>query len=323
MTAILPLDVPTSAAAPLAGLPYVQLDFRFRLPVDARGLGFLGPTVRGAFGHRFKATVCHVAHGQCGRCFLQDSCPFPLIFDGHVPDRDVLRKYPAAPPPFVLDVAPPGRWAGAADEVRFGIRLFGPAVVHAAPVLEACRSFEESGLGPRRLTPALEQVTCGLTGRVLWRSGDAALAPPAQSLLVPLPGPRDGVVRWHFETPLALRVDGRPAAVPSGLDLVLAGRRRHFLLHRLYGAGEAVPHEPPARLDAAAFRTVRNGLRRWAAERWSGRQHRRVELAGMLGAIDIEGPWSQAGPWAGVVQVMALGKQTAFGFGRVRWEQLA
>jgi hypothetical protein len=323
MTAVQPLVTLMPAAAPVSGLPYSQLELHFRLPVDARGLGFLGPTIRGAFGHRFKATVCHVAHGQCGRCFIRDSCPFPLVFDGYVPAREVLRKYPAAPPPFVLDVAPPGHWAGAPEDVRFGIRLFGPATAHAGYVLEACRSFEESGLGPRRLVPVLEKVACGLSGQVLWRAGDTTLAPPVQSMLTPLPSPRDGVVRWHFETPLALRVDGRPAAVPSGLDLVLAGRRRHALLHALYGIGDIGTVDPPARLEASAFRTMRNALRRWTADRWSGRQHRKVELAGMLGTLDIEGPWSQAGPWAGVAHVTGLGKQTVFGFGRVRWEQLA
>jgi hypothetical protein len=64
---------------------------------------YKGSTLRGGFGTVFKETVCVVEHRDCARCLLRSRCAFPYIFDTPVPeDAARLRKYPAAPHPFVF-----------------------------------------------------------------------------------------------------------------------------------------------------------------------------------------------------------------------------
>lgn len=64
---------------------------------------FLGSTLRGAFGHALKKTVCVAPHRDCERCMLVDRCSYPYLFETPVPvDVPQLRGQKNAPHPFIL-----------------------------------------------------------------------------------------------------------------------------------------------------------------------------------------------------------------------------
>jgi len=99
--------------------------------------------------------------------------------------------------------------------------------------------------------------------------------------------------------------------------MVLAGRRRWLIFASLHGHASV---EAAAHLDTADFRTCAVRLHPWSIRRYSGRQSRKVPLSGVVGEIDIEGPWHLAGDWLRTVEWLHLGKYASFGFGRVQWE---
>lgn len=79
----------------------VRVTLRARDPLQLPP--YKGSTLRGGFGSVFKETVCVVEHRDCARCLLRSRCAFPYVFDTPVPeDAARLRKYPAAPHPFVF-----------------------------------------------------------------------------------------------------------------------------------------------------------------------------------------------------------------------------
>ncbi len=299
----------------------LTLDFEARLKCSDHGLRYLGPTLRGAFGHVLKRMVCVREDGRCDTCRIRSNCPYARVFDGAAPPgRSVMRRYDAVPQPFVLLVAPPGSWEGSEEELRFGLRLFGDACELAPYVVEAFIRMGQSGIGPLRIPYTMERVLDG-KGVIVYQRGASGLHLTHGTAVDTRPLP-DGActVRWHFETPVHIRVGGGLDATPSGMDLVLAGRRRWHLVSSLHGvqSEEACVH-----LEADAFRTVRVGLHPWHIDRYSGRQRRRVPLSGVVGELEIHGPWHLAGSWMRVVETVHLGKYTSFGFGRVRWEVVA
>ena len=87
----------------LPALKLLPLRFTLRARTPLQLPRYKGSTVRGGFGTAFKQTVCVVEHRDCGRCLLRTTCAYPYVFDTPVPgDATRLRKYTAAPHPFVL-----------------------------------------------------------------------------------------------------------------------------------------------------------------------------------------------------------------------------
>ncbi len=302
---------------------HVDLRFEAVLASADHGLQYLGPTLRGAFGRALKNAVCQMKHGECERCLLLDACPYPAIFDGR-PPRHLREAWssPALPQPFVLEVAPPDAWDGAATDLRWGLRLFGPAAAWSPYVVEAFLRMGRRGVGGKRTPFELVRVLDGITGEEVWQQGAETMTPPVPTALAGVAPPSPGPLRWRFETPLHVREESEERRDVDGLGLVVAGRRRWQLLERFYGdAVPRVPQPTQRRLAEREFTTLQSSLRPWGIVRFSGRQQRRVQLSGLVGEMVIDGPWHEAGPWLGVAAAIHLGKYSSFGFGRVTWER--
>src|SRR6185295_521555 len=85
---------------------------RYELRLKARDAcslpAFLGSTLRGAFGHALKETVCVMPHRDCERCLVADRCIYPYLFETPPPpDLALLRGQQRAPHPFILSPPSP------------------------------------------------------------------------------------------------------------------------------------------------------------------------------------------------------------------------
>ena len=92
--------LPPPAALPL---PVARYRLRFTAGEPLRLPAYAGSAWRGAFGHALKRLVCVTREPRCPDCLLYRSCAYPYLFETP-PDPAValLRKYPAAPHPFLL-----------------------------------------------------------------------------------------------------------------------------------------------------------------------------------------------------------------------------
>lgn len=276
-------------------LHYTEIRFGCRLATPHHGLRYIGSTIRGALGPDFEQRVRKAAE---------------------LPEDN--GQGTSLPQPFTLVVAPPNQWDGGADEVWFGLRLFGPATKAAPHLLDAVHAMGERGLGGRRIRASLGAVTDGTNGQTLWQPGDGGLAAPTvRPVLEDTDGQLPpGPVRWTFHTPLSIRQV--EAMSLQGIHLTLAGRRRWRLLNQLYGDGSELPPDPW--LDSNAFRTLSRDLDWWEVGRQPGRIDATGRQSGVLGTMVIDGPWDQAGPWTRAANIIQLGKYTSSGFGQVSWQ---
>ncbi len=300
---------------------YGEMHFLARLRDDRSRLPeFLGATLRGALGYILKRTVCQVAHGDCNRCLLSSACPYPLVFEGlPSPDRELMRKYPRIPQPFVLLPHLPSP-----DEqhIAWGIRLFGSATRYWPYVAHVFREACDQGLGRNKVVCDIVSITDASNDVIVWDpaaevSRDLSLSPSPSRLMTTT---ERCTLRWRFVTPVQIVVGGSGVGTRvNGLDIVLAGRRRVDLMRAFYGNGAIERPEQP-RFEATDFITRRNTLRHWQISRFSGRQERSVELHGSMGEIEIDGPWAQVGDWLSDIETVHLGKSVSFGLGAVTWE---
>jgi hypothetical protein len=76
--------------------------------------GYLGSTLRGAFGHAFRAVACPAPRGM--DCPIPSQCPYHLIFETSPPEgSEALRTHEEIPRPFVIS---PLTLSGDGDERR-------------------------------------------------------------------------------------------------------------------------------------------------------------------------------------------------------------
>lgn len=305
-------------------MKFLQLQFRARLDGTRDNLPpFLGATLRGAFGYVLKETVCQVRNTPCPACYLKTACPYVSLFEGLAPDdREILRKYPNIPQPFVL-VVPLQREAGGDPAcLEWGIRLFGKAVHHWPHVLHTFHQIGQRGLGKKQIPYEIQEVRDELSDQVIWTHDEGSIAEPVVEIT------REGqmtaseqdvsTIKWRFESPVKLRKQGRVDA----LTIILAGQRRFKILDHFYGGqrhGESKIESDWVR--AEEFVTEESRLRPFRFSRFSGRQQQRMQLSGLVGEITITGPWHKTGEWLNHISRIHLGKSTSFGFGNVTWEQ--
>ncbi len=302
---------------------------RVRVILRARGPlqlpPYKGSTLRGGFGTVFKATVCVVDHRDCARCLLRSRCAFPYVFDTPVPEETTrLRKYPAAPHPFVF--LPPleeKTFYQPGETLAFDLTLIGKGADFLPYFIYTFeRLGERRGLGKGRGRFAVELVT--------W------LSPPGEEVLIydgnsktlrnsfrsitvhdllhgPLPL---SLCTLHFLTPTRLIYAEALTPAPDFHILIRTLLRRLSNLAYFHCGGEL--HLDFRGLIAAAERIerVHSDVRWYDWERYSARQDARMKLGGFVGTITYRGDLRPFLPLLRLGEIVHVGKGTSFGLGK-------
>ena len=88
---------------PFSSLTLARYEFRLLARKEVELPTLLGSTLRGAFGHAFKAIACSVTHRDCHRCLLRDVCVYPAFFESQIDEaRHLLSKNQSAPRPYIF-----------------------------------------------------------------------------------------------------------------------------------------------------------------------------------------------------------------------------
>ena len=303
----------------LTQTPFAVLDlgFEVRLERPLKWPSFAGGLLRGVFGAALRHIGCMTGYRTCAGCPLIRTCPFPLLFDP--PPRDlsaagIRRTQQGLPPPFVLLVPPNG--CGQGRDIRFGMRLFGPAIERFAFVVEAWRRAIARGIGRERVPGRLLAVRDTIGGAVLYDGETLAFAEMTpRPLDTTAPG-----LEIRSRTPLRFQAKGArlpaDALTPRRLiaDIV---RRSRMLASGVSEEAEAEVAAWPvdAWLDAADKVSHRHDLvwRDW--RRYSARQGQAMNLGGYVGAWT----WADVPPELQRLlmlgSILHVGKEASFGLG--------
>jgi len=299
---------------------YVEIGFSAAIKNATRAdlPGFLGSTLRGAFGYLLKQAVCQIRNTPCPDCILARVCPYPNVFEGLPPaDRDRMRRYPQIPQPFVLVVDAPGQNVAENSRLEWSVRLFGESARYWPYIVHVFRTAGENGIGQKRVHFELDVLTDRVSGQPIDETNSNVSLESRTLVEATSSLPARCSLRWTFHTPVKLVKNERMVSRNiDPVDLVIAGKRRFETLDWFYGVAQ---NSIDRRFDASEFVIREQNLRRWGFNRFSGRQQRSMEMAGLMGDLVIEGPWGEMGAWLPASPIVHLGKATSFGFGRVEW----
>ncbi|MCG2749687.1 MAG: CRISPR system precrRNA processing endoribonuclease RAMP protein Cas6 [Desulfobulbaceae bacterium] len=300
--------------------------FQCRFTSPATLPAFKGSMLRGAFGHALKKVVCALRRKTCADCLLSETCVYSLIFEPHaIPaDRGNNRTRTAVRPhPYVLQ--PPadnGRAYEKGDAFLFGLTFFGTANDFLPHIIYAVAQMGETGLGRKEENGrgCFNLAAVEADGVRLY-DGDKKILLQGHTLkaLDLLPPPTNHVTSLTVKllTPLRLKHDNRfQQTLPFHL-LIRAALRRISTLEEAFGQGE--PQLDYRGLVSRAEQVVtKESDCCWVdIERYSNRQKTGMLMGGLLGTLIYEGELAEFLPLLEYCEVTHLGKQTAFGLGRI------
>ena len=291
---------------------------------------YKGSTLRGGFGSVFRRMCCAERRKDCRECILQGNCPYFYIFEtAPGPDAEVLRGYESVPRPFILEppltektVFEPG------ESLFFNLILIGRAIGYLPYFIVAFRELGKVGIGRGRGKFRLAGITARhplkgkeevvFQGDGLVRSVDLAVSFKELESL-PLPGGRE--LQVEFLTMTRLKYDGRYIDTPH-FHVIIRNLLGRISSLSYFHTGEKLELDFQGIIQEAERVSLVSSTVSWVDwERYSSRQRRRMKLGGMVGTACYEalssGGFASFWPWLKVGELIHLGKNTAFGLGKM------
>lgn len=301
------------------GLEFQALD-PIRLP------DYAGSAWRGIFGRALKRLVCVTREPVCAECVLYRFCVYPYIFETP-PDPTVgkLRKYTAAPHPFVLlpDMASRGMISPGAL-LRLEVTLFGHGNRYLPYIIHALDQAARHGIGRHNGRLALQRVDQvdaeGMDWQEILVPGERLAPRPAATVPVP---PCPARLTLVLETSLRLKAEGRNLT-PEGFrfGVLFSSLLRRISLLTAFHTDTPLVTDFAGLTRAARAIEVESMQLRWHDwTRYSARQDSLMQMGGLLGQVTLNGkdvapfwPYLWLGQWT------HAGKGTSMGLGRYRIE---
>lgn len=300
-------------------LPLARYRLVFSMPENVGLPGYAGSAWRGALGRALKQTACIARGILCAQCLLRNSCVYPYLFETPPPpDSEKMRRYNAAPHPFVLVLE-----EDQTEKATYtlGLTVFGRGNRYLPYLIHAFSRAGERGIGGRRqIFHLLEVQQCEDILQDRWLSiyQSATKLTPQPERVPPIPAvPETAHIR--FQTPLRLKRKGRNVR-PQ--DFSFADLFGHLL--RRFSMLTYFHTDTPLEVDFAGLmasaRTVRFHQvdlywKDWT--RYSSRQQSTMQMGGLLGTVTLHGeaiasfwPYLWTGQW------VHAGKNTSMGLGR-------
>jgi CRISPR-associated endoribonuclease Cas6 len=290
---------------------YFTTDSAVRLP------SFPGSAWRGAFGHALKKTVCVVRGTPCNQCLLKSACAYSYVFETPPPaDSEKMRKYTAAPHPFVLQFPRTASASGSA--YALDVILLGHGQRYLPYIVHALKMAGNDGIGGHQQIFSLQtidDISPDGQAETIYRHGELKSLQPAGLPAIPA---MPDQIEIAFHTPLRIKQDSKN----------LAARQFNFgaffgnLLRRI-SMISYFHTDTPLETDFAALtakaRTVQfasQQLSWYDWTRYSSRQQTEMNMGGLVGSVHLEmqglddfWPYLWLGQWT------HAGKGTSMGMG--------
>ena len=286
---------------------------------------FGGGAIRGALGYALRELACADLQRDCHRCADRFDCAYSVLFESPVPpDAAMMRRYPSAPHPIVIEPAAPGPNSyEPGQEIEFGAVLVGRALDYFPALAIAVRELGTRGLGVGRGTFDLIGIAAADEaghGEPLYSAHDGALSARIPTRHYSFDPEADAPQSASIDlvTPTRIRFDARLRDDLQFHMLFRSLLRRVSALECFYGDGPLCADFAGLVALAERVETVDASLRWVERKRYSTRQRRPMRLGGVVGRLRVTGLSGELWPYLRVGEWVHVGKAATFGLGQYR-----
>ena len=298
---------------------YIKLHFTVALLEDAELPADKVSALRGGMGEMLLRANC-VRDRSCGSCDFESEC---------IVRRTMYSKYRMVPQfvttddsvGYILECENHDRLFAAGDLLRFNLILFGNAIVYFNQYLQAFFALGSEGIGKEHAGYRIVSVT-NTRNQPLFIDGAVYMANYQIQTLGEYADYRirrmNGTGcqnRLVFHTPAALKFQGEFLEEYRTEAIWNAVLRRIYMLECLEEITENVytmEELKALELPGTAWQEAHHV----SVRRYSSTQGRKVVLNGIKGYIQLETIPEQMLPWLLAGELIHIGKNTSFGFGR-------
>jgi hypothetical protein len=289
---------------------------------------YLGSTLRGAFGHAFRAVACPAPRGM--DCPIPSQCPYHLIFEtSPPPGSEALRTHEEIPRPFVI--SPHASLAGThgerrvfrpGDEVSFELVLIGRAQEFFPYFVVALREVDRIGRGRRAVElRRIDALSLNGEARPVYEATDNLVRGAAPSVTpedcAAMPA-ANGSLTIEFLTQTRLKHEGRFVRHPEFQILFRRLLGRLSSLSRFH-CGAPLDVNFRELIDkAGAIHLTKDGTQWTKWQRYSSRQERRMDWEGIVGCATYEGDCTPVWKFLKFGEFVHVGHGATFGLGKYR-----
>ena len=290
---------------------------------------YKGSTLRGGFGHAFRRIVCVFKGRDCAECLLREQCVYSWVFETPVPkEAQMMRKYTAAPHPFVIEPPMDRQESYQTEEViSFGLILIGRAIDYLPYFIYAFEELGRIGIGKGKGKFHLVKVSeahlpllhAENNEIIIYRGNDKMLSET------------DGPIQWQniisspilsrihlsFLTPTRIKYEN---SLAKNLEFHVFFRNllRRISLLSYFQCGNRLADTGFKELieQAKKVKTIKEALFWEDWERYSNRQASRMKMGGLIGNVTYEGNLEPFWPYIKLGEYIHVGKGSSFGLGK-------
>jgi hypothetical protein len=314
-------------------LPLARYRFNFVAESPIQLPAYSGSAWRGLFGHALKRTVCVTHERDCKQCLLWRSCVYSYVFETPPPvNSEVMRKYNAAPHPFVISPNPYQVEEIQPDEpLFFDFVLIGKANQHLPYIIHAMQQAGLHGIGRQRgkfsLVGIEQDTNVELAKDPQWQTiysagGELVASPPITPIASDLP---DGELVLTFTTPFRSVQQGQLIRKDTfRLQHLLSNLMRRLSMLCYFHTDTPLKIDFKALTEKAKnIELVSNDLQWHNWNRYSSRQKSKIQMGGVVGQVGFLADAIQPF-WAmlSLGQIIHAGKGTVMGLGKFNIETI-
>ncbi len=310
-------------------LPFIHLQVnikaidRINLPLNP------GSAIRGFFGFMFKRIVCSDYQKECSKCLLNQNCAYSYIFETPVPDNsEVMRKYEHIPKPFVL--FPPLTKGGIIQqnsETFLKLTIIGKAISYLPYFVYTLINLGDHGIGRKRAKFEIKDIAhLNSTEKdsIIYRKGDEKVFfDPSKIDYTLLERYIDKLSEktelvFYFLSPLRITYDGKNLQ-PESLEfhnIIRVLLRRVFLLSKFHTSSPLDIDFKDLIEKSQDIKKLHSDLFWYNLRRHSSRQHRFINMGGIMGNAVFQGDFKPFLPFLVLGTYINMGKNTTFGLGK-------
>lgn len=294
----------------------VRLRFQFQARSCIRFPPFSGSMLRGVFGRALRSVSCLTKAKSCNGCLLRANCPYSRIFEPQLSECIDSSKYSAVPPGYVFE---PSSWGAeilnAGDVFFFDLVLFGNVIDLVPLVIYSLQRGLGRGIGHGDAALVAVYQIKDEELKEIYAEGSEEVQKFEST--ISLTKTFNSSCAARLLTPLRVQREGKiiNSSELTAFDFFSALLRRIDLICRTHGKPIELPYDALLEETARVKMTKNLEFRDWI--RYSSRQKNKMNLPGLVGEIRFNNLSESLFRCLELAEFFHLGKNTAFGLGRV------
>lgn len=307
-------------------VPLYKFEINIKAITPIEFYNFPGIVLRGAFGWMLKQQTCLEKNlEKCRPCQFVQYCPYASIFESpNTGDASIMAKATNFPHPFVL--SPVVRWGTIIqpdEQFTVYLSIFGESIKYFHFFIKALIAMGNKGISKTKGTYEITSIANYSNNDLIYTKDDGYIADTLQPMKVECIDTTTATVQ--FITPCFLKFNNEILKKPTIEAIITNIVRRYKIISNIYG-GDAIVNNGDYFYDMAIHLhnvTISDMDIEWySTNRFSKRQSRMMKVQGFMGSMTIEGNIREVYPLLKIGEAIHIGKQTSFGCGLIRLQNV-